>query len=867
MGRGAPGDLLRLVFARPREAARLARQVLAGKPTAYEASIAHQALGVVQRDFGDLSTAITHLRRALRLAEQAGSAERQSDVRATLGIAIVHTGQTRAGLAVLDRAVADADGEHGARVRFRRGAALWVLGRHDDALADLRVAVPLLRKSGDTIWTARALTLRGHIELGLGAVMRADADFARAERLFANTDQDHDSAVAVQNRGLAAFRAGDLPTALTLLGEANHRFRLLGTPMPELIADRCAVLLAAGLPQEALAEADTELADMARRNGQATRKAELLLTAGHAALAAGGARTALDRAAEAVALFTSQRRTWWRQHARLLHLRARFAVSGHSASLLAQAAETARRLDALNAPGVLQAHLLAGRTALALGRRRSSTAHLLAAARWRNRGTALSRVDGWLAVALLAASTGDTRRTLTASGRGLDLLDEHRLTLGAPELRARATAQGLELAALAQTACLRHGRARQLLSWSERWRATACAVPSVHPPADPGIQRDLVALRELTSRIDQARANGAPAARLIQRTDRLERRIQDRVRRTPGDTEAGARTRLDVTALLDTLGEQRLFEIVAVDGDLHVLVCGDGRVRRVKTGTMAAATAAVEAARWVLRRLAYGPGAGRGLFDRLRVAGEALQEILFGAAAKLVGDGPVVIVPPGRLQAVPWAALPCLTGVAHSVAPSAIAWLNAKLAARPERDKVVLVGGPGLVSRAAELSTLTGLYEAQVLRDGAATPDQVLAALDGSSLAHVAAHGRFRADSPLFSSIRVDSGSITGYDFERLRRAPFRIVLSSCDSGSLQPVGADELLGLATALLPLGTAGIVASLVQVNDEATVPLMLGLHDGLRRGETMAKSLAVARREAKDDPVCQATAWSFVALGAA
>ncbi|WP_370941820.1 CHAT domain-containing protein [Amycolatopsis sp. cg5] len=867
MATGSSGDLLRLVFARPREAARLARQVLAGEPSPYDASIAHQALGVVQRDFGDLSTAVTHLRRALKLAEQSGSVERQSDVRATLGIAIVHTGQTRAGLAVLDRAVADAEGVPAARVRFRRGAALWVLGRHDDALADLRVAVPLLRKAGDTIWTARALTLRGHVELGLGAVQRADADFEHADRLFANTDQDHDSAVAVQNRGLAAFRAGDLPSALTRLDEANRRFRLLGTPMPELIADRCAVLLAAGLPHEALLEADRELAEMARRNGQATRRAELLLIAGHAALAAGDPATALDRATEAVALFTAQRRAWWRHHARLLLLRARFAVSGHSPELLAEAAETARRLTKLNAPDVLQAHLLAGRTALALDRHRASTAHLRAAANARHRGAALSRVDGWLAVALLAASTGDTRRTLAASGRGLDLLDEHRLTLGAPELRARATAQGLELAELAQRACLRGGRARRLLWWSERWRATACAVPSVRPPADAEVQRDLVALRELTSRIDQARATGTPTARLIQRTERLERRIQDRVRRIPGTATTGPRARLDVTALLDALGETRLFEIVAVDGRLHVLVCGDGRVRRIPTGTVAAATAGVESARWVLRRLAYGPGAGRGLFDRLRAAGESLQETLFGTAAELIGDGPAVIVPPGRLQAVPWAMLPCLTGVAHSVAPSATAWLNAKLAVRPEREKVVLVGGPGLASRAAELSTLTGLYEAQVLRDGAATPARVLEALDGSSLAHVAAHGRFRADSPLFSSIRLDEGSVTGYDFERLRRAPFRVVLSSCDSGSLQPVGADELLGLATALLPLGTAGIVASLVQVNDEATVPLMLSLHDGLRRGGTMAESLAEARNEAKDDPVCQATAWSFVALGAA
>jgi hypothetical protein len=40
------------------------------------------------------------------------------------------------------------------------------------------------------------------------------------------------------------------------------------------------------------------------------------------------------------------------------------------------------------------------------------------------------------------------------------------------------------------------------------------------------------------------------------------------------------------------------------------------------------------------------------------------------------------------------------------------------------------------------------------------------------------------------------------------------------------PAGADELPGLASALLPLGTAGIVASVAQVSDRAAAPLMLG-----------------------------------------
>jgi CHAT domain-containing protein len=153
-----------------------------------------------------------------------------------------------------------------------------------------------------------------------------------------------------------------------------------------------------------------------------------------------------------------------------------------------------------------------------------------------------------------------------------------------------------------------------------------------------------------------------------------------------------------------------------------------------------------------------------------------------------------------------------------------------------------------------------------VLANGSATAENALAALDGAWLAHIAAHGTFRADNPLFSALRLDDGPLTVHDFERLRRAPYRVVLSSCDSGVAAPVGADELLGLVSSLIPLGAAGILASVVPVNDPAAVPLMLALHDALRSGATLPEALLQARTAADDDPVSRATGQSFIALGA-
>jgi CHAT domain-containing protein len=153
-----------------------------------------------------------------------------------------------------------------------------------------------------------------------------------------------------------------------------------------------------------------------------------------------------------------------------------------------------------------------------------------------------------------------------------------------------------------------------------------------------------------------------------------------------------------------------------------------------------------------------------------------------------------------------------------------------------------------------------------MLGRGTATAERVLGALDGAWLAHIAAHGSFRADNPMFSSILLDDGPLTVHDFERLGRAPYQLILAGCDSGMAAPVGADELLGLVSSLVPLGAAGIVASILPVNDLAVVPLMLALHEALQRGAPLAGALLAARRAVGDDPSAEATAHSFMALGA-
>ncbi len=861
-------DLLLLTLSRPREALARARGVLAARPGPYEASIAHQAVGIVLRDIGDVSAGVRELRGALRLARRIGSTEREADVLGSLGTALVHAGRTADGLAAFERAIQLSTGVLLGRVLHRRGIVLWNLGRYSTALDDFRRAIGVLQRAGDRVWTARALSGRGLVYLAVGSLARADADFVAAGGLFAETSQEMEAVHTVVNRGVAASRSGDFPAALSFFEEAATRYRALNVTTSFISLDRCDALLAAGLTGEALAEADAAIRDIEQAHGWSTKKAELLLTAANCALAAAQPQGALDRAQAAYRLFRSQQNAWWPAHTRLVLVRAQYAVGPVTARLLHAANRAAVQLEALGSGEAAQAHLLAGRVALDLGRSREAERHLSAAARSRRRGLAMSRASGWLGEALRADAAAQPRRMLAACRRGLEILDEHRFTLGASELRAQATAHGAELAALAQRHAARARRPRAFLAWTERWRATALAVPAVRPSADAELNAGLAALREVTSRLEEARRQGVPTGALQREQLRLEGVVRARSLQARGAAGSG-RAVIDIAGLLDQLGTGQLIEIVDVDGILHVLICGAGRVRQLTAGRTEDAIRAAEFARFALRRLAHSRPGGDpdSALAILKAAGPDLQDAILGPAAGHLGDGPVVVVPPGKLHTIPWALLPALGGRTFSVAPSAGAWMRAHAAPPPSGRQVMLARGPGLVTDGAEVPLVAQLYdEVTVLSGREATAGRVLSALDGAWLAHIAAHGRFRADSPLFSSLRMHDGLLTVYDFEQLRRAPYRLVLSSCDSGVLAPVGADELLGLVSSLLPLGTAGIIAGVVPLNDHVVVPLMVTLHQCLRAGQSLAESMYSVRQDVDGDPVRQAAAMSLLALGA-
>jgi len=109
---------------------------------------------------------------------------------------------------------------------------------------------------------------------------------------------------------------------------------------------------------------------------------------------------------------------------------------------------------------------------------------------------------------------------------------------------------------------------------------------------------------------------------------------------------------------------------------------------------------------------------------------------------------------------------------------------------------------------------------------------------------HIAAHGIFRPDNPMFSSIKLGDTWLNLFDIFNLQLGAELTVLSSCETGMSAVWEGDELLGLARGFLYAGTPSLVVSLWTVNDRSTAKLMRSFYEGLQGGLSKSRALQEA-----------------------
>ena len=861
-------EALRLADADPRralETAKAATRLSHAEADLSAAAVAARATGLALFHLEDVEAAETKLREAVTLARRAHSSTLCAEVRMTLAYVLNWRGKSNAALRAIDAAVRDLAGVRRARAQAQRGTIRHQLGRFDRALPDYQAALRVLRPARDLRWTAHVLMNRGNGRAHRGEFEAAATDLREAQDLYRQLDMSLMVGHADHNLGYLEVLRGDLPAALWYFDRAEARFRELDSQLAPLLRDRAELLLSAQLIVEARDAAERTVQACISEGRRAILPEARLLLARVLQLQ-GNLSDALAQARAAARELDRQGQAELAALARLIVIILRLVSKGRDPAT--------SQLPALIAasgglwPQVpLEARIRAAESGLQ--RRNPAYAHelLAQASRGRHSGAATIRARAWYAQALRRRAEGNTRGAQSAARTGLRILDEYAAALGATDLRAHVAAHRNELALTGLRIAVEQGSPWQALRWAEHGRASHLHHAPGRPPTDSRLAEALAELRIVVREIAELRAGRRSSASLEHRQRALERRIRDenRLRRSSAETSL---TLPPVADLAGALADAAVVEYVALDGMLHAVSVVGGRARMHSVAPLGEVLALAERLPFALHRLARRstrPASKSAALELLTATARQLDSLLLRRIPDL-SDRPLLIVPTQTLQWLPWSLLGSCAGRPITVAPSATLW-HAVTTRAAMAGEVVVAAGPGLAGARAEAAAVAAIHGVAPLVDAAATTEAVASRLTGASIAHLATHGRVRADNPLFGSLAFTDGPLMIYDLERLERTPHTVVVAACDAGRpVVPIG-DELLGLTATLLTHGTSQLVASVVPILDIETKPLMTALHRSLVRGEPVAGALAAAQQKiAATGPAGIATAAGFLCFGA-
>ena len=131
-----------------------------------------------------------------------------------------------------------------------------------------------------------------------------------------------------------------------------------------------------------------------------------------------------------------------------------------------------------------------------------------------------------------------------------------------------------------------------------------------------------------------------------------------------------------------------------------------------------------------------------------------------------------------------------------------------------------------------------------------ATADRLAAYGPTSPFVHIATHGLFRRDNPMFSSIRLGSGPFSVIDLYQLRLSAELVTLSGCSTGLNAIEGGDELLGLVRGLLYAGASAVLLTLWDAYDMSTADFMESFYGHLQSGSHKARAAQLAMQELRE-----------------
>jgi tetratricopeptide (TPR) repeat protein len=235
---------------------------------------------------------------------------------------------------------------------------------------------------------------------------------------------------------------------------------------------------------------------------------------------------------------------------------------------------------------------------------------------------------------------------------------------------------------------------------------------------------------------------------------------------------------------------------------------------------------------------------------------ELYKELVLPLRSQLT-SAHLVIVPHGILHYLPFHALHdgqefLLDRYTFSYAPSATVYALCQLQVAKPGSGCLILGVPDpqapLIQTEVE-AVHRALPDSELFLGDPANHQLFAEVAPGKRLIHVATHGNFRPDNPMFSGFRLSDSYVYLYELYQMHLSSELLTLSGCSTGLNVIAAGDELVGLIRGALHAGARSLLLSLWEVNDESTSVFMTSMYQRLREFRSKAEAVAEAAKEVR------------------
>ncbi|PYS99372.1 MAG: hypothetical protein DMF63_12205 [Acidobacteria bacterium] len=464
---------------------------------------------------------------------------------------------------------------------------------------------------------------------------------------------------------------------------------------------------------------------------------------------------------------------------------------------------------------------------------------------------------------VIARETGDSRHAESMFEAAIESVESARAPLPGEEYQMAFLAKSLEPYENLARLYIENGDLENAFLTVERARSRSL-LDAVTSRSQSSKNDETTKLREelnwLYSRL--ARVEGDEVSALQKQIGDREKKLASASLRS----HARARTRtqkgttMTIDALQKQIGERNaVVEFVSDSGTISAFVVTNDRIEYViKIASETEVLSLLEGLHFQFGALRFGGDQLAVFAEQLKSRADAylrmLYEKLIEPIARSFGDRDLVVIPSGVLNYVPFHAL--YDGATYLVksrdvryAPSVSVWLslNSKRSSSPGNSFLMAYADeriPLVNDEVGKLANMLPKARTKVGKNATFAAFQKHA--PDADLIHLACHGQFRPDNPMFSSLHLADGWVTVRDLYAIRLKAKLVTLSACETGLSKVHAGEEILGLARGFLSAGARSIVLSLWTVNDEATSRLMQEFYTNLQRGTDVAASLRFAQK---------------------